>query len=94
MKGFNSNDLPECNDTKEISYIFEIKTVIYEKWKIAEYSHTARVDKKEKVCEIVKKLLDRGESYLRHRSHVDNKADVLSMIRESFSGKYIKLDLR
>ena len=29
----NSNDLPECNDTKEISYIFEIKTAIYEKWK-------------------------------------------------------------
>ena len=48
--------------------------------------------KKKKLCEIVKKLLNRGESYLRHRSHVDNIAAVLPMIRESFSGKYIELD--
>ena len=33
---------------------------------ITEYSRAARVDKKEKVCETVKKLLDRGESHLRH----------------------------
>ena len=60
--------------------------------KITKYLRTARVDKKQKVCEIVKKLLDRGESYLRHRSHVYNIAAVLPMIRESFSGKYIDLD--
>ena len=37
--------------------------------------------------------MDRSESYLRHQSHVNNKAVVLPMIRESFSGKYIELDL-
>ena len=81
-------------NAKEISYyIFEIKTESFTKnGKITEYSRAARVDKKEKVCEIVKKLLDRGESYLRHRSHLDNIAAVLPMIRESFSGKYIELD--
>ena len=78
---------------KSSYYIFEIKTESFTKnGKITEYSRTAQVDKKEKVCEIVKKLLDRGESYLRHRSHVDNIAAVLPMIRESFSGKCIELD--
>ena len=88
----NSNNFPECRDTKETSYyIFEIKTESFTKnGKITEYSRTARVDKKEKVCEIVKKLLDRSESYLRHRFHVDNIAALLPMIRESFSGKYIE----
>ena len=54
----NSINFPECNDTKEISYyISEIKTESFTKTgKITEYSRTARVDKKEKVCEIVKKL--------------------------------------
>ena len=67
----NSNNFPECNDTKEISYIFEIKTESFTKnGKTTDYSRTARVDKKENVCEIVKKLSDRGESCLRHRSHV------------------------
>ena len=90
----NSNNFPECNDTKEIRYyIFEIKTESFTKnGEITEYSRTARVDKREKVCEIVKKLLDRGENYLRHQSHVDNIATVLPMIQESFSGKYIELD--
>ena len=37
--------------------------------------------------------MDRSESYLRHQSHVNNKAVVLPMIRESVSGKYIELDL-
>ena len=47
--------------------------------------------KNKKVYEIVKKLLDRGESYLGHRSYLDNIAAVLPMIQESFSGKYIEL---
>ena len=91
----NSNNFPECNDTKEIRYyIFEIKTESFTKnGEITEYSRTARVDKREKVCEIVKKLLDRGENYLRHQSHVDNIATVLPMIQESFSGKYIRARL-
>ena len=37
--------------------------------------------------------MDRGESYLLHRSHVENIAATLPMIRESFSGKYIELDI-
>ena len=36
--------------------------------------------------------MDRDKSYLRHRSHVDNIAAVLPMIRKSFSCKYIELD--
>ena len=41
---------------------------------------------------MIKKLLDRGESYLRHRAHVDDIAAVIQMIRESFSGYFIELD--
>ena len=78
---------------KSSYYIFEIKTESFTKnGKITEYSRTARVDKKEKVCEIVQKLLNRGESFLRHPYHVDNIAAVSPMIRESFSGKYTELD--
>ena len=32
--------------------------------------------------------MDRGESYLRHQSHVNNIAAVLPMIQENFSSKY------
>ena len=126
----NSNNFPECNDTKKISdpveqtvnwtyikrsedvldifwtsyvrsvYVLCLQGTIFLKQKqpfpknikITEYSRTARVDEKENVCEIVKKLLDRDESYLRHWSHMDNIAAILPMIRESFSGKYIELD--
>ena len=50
--------------------------------------------KKKKKSEnpVVKILLDRGESHLQYRFHVDNIAAVLPMIRESSSGKYIELD--
>ena len=43
----NSNNFPECNDAKEISYyIFEIKTESFMKnGKITEYSSTAQVNK-------------------------------------------------
>ena len=87
----NSNNFPECNDTKEISYyIFEIKTESLRKMEKSQSTHVQlELIKKKKLCEIVKKLLNRGESYLRHRSHVDNIAAVLPMIQESFSGKYI-----
>ena len=37
--------------------------------------------------------MDRGKSYLQHRSHLDNIATVLPIIRESFSCKYIELDI-
>ena len=73
----NLNNFTDYNDTKEISYYtFEIKTESCTKnGKITEYSHTAQVDEKEKVCEIVKKLLDRSKCYLPHRSHVDDITD-------------------
>ena len=68
----NSNNFPECNDAKEISYYnFETRTVIYEKWKNPSTQIQLELTKKEKVCEIAKKLLNRGESYLRHQSDVD-----------------------
>ena len=37
-------------------------------------------------------LLQKDESYLRHRSHVDNISEVFLLIREAFTGKYIDLD--
>ena len=50
------------------------------------HSRTARVDeKKDKICDIVKKLLQKGESYLRHGSHFDNISEVFPLIREAFT---------
>ena len=48
--------------------------------KTIEYSHTTRVDKHGKLCDIVEKLLAKSGSYLRHRSHVDNITEVFPMI--------------
>ena len=90
----NSNNLPECNDTKDISYyMFETKSESSRtNGRVTEHSRTARVDKKEKVCEIVKNLLNRGENFLGRPYHLDDIAAVSPMIREIFSGKYTELD--
>ena len=57
-----------------------------------EYSRTARIDKKGKICDIVEKLLQKSESYIRHRSHADYISEVFPLIRGAFIGKYIELD--
>ena len=48
---------PEYDDTKEINYyVFETKVKSFTKnGKTKEYSRTARVDKKDKNCDIVEK---------------------------------------
>ena len=53
---------------------------------------TVRVDKKWKVCDIVKKILIESKNYLRHRSHVVNVSNIFPLIKDSFDGKYIELD--
>ena len=37
-------------------------------------------------------LLVQSSVYLRHRSHVDNICKVLIFIKETFNGRYIKVD--
>ena len=61
--------------------------------KETEYKRTARVEKNEKVSDIVQKFKVSGDSYLRHRSHVTNIDTVLSIPREIFTGVYIELDI-
>ena len=38
------------------------------------------------------KLLQKGESYFRRRSRVDNSSKIFPLIREAFTGKHIELD--
>ena len=45
-------------------------------------TRTTRIDKSDKVSCIVQQLVDSGDSYLRHRKHVENIATVLPKIRE------------
>ena len=40
----------------------------------------------------MEKLLQKSESYLLHRSHVDFISEVFPLIREALTGKYIELD--
>ena len=83
----NVKHFPECDDIKEINYVSETKIGPFTKnGKNTEYSRTAPVDKKDKICDIVEKLLQKGESYLRHRSHVDNLLEVFPIIRDTFAG--------
>ena len=53
---------------------------------VKERLRTAWVDTKGKICNTVEKLLQKGESYLRHRSHVDNLLEVFPIIRDTFAG--------
>ena len=66
--------------------------MLLQEWRKKTYSRTARVDKKEKVSEIVRMLLVQPSVCLRHRSHVDNISKVLPLIKETFNGRYIELD--
>ena len=50
-----------------------------------------RINKSDKVSDIVQQLVDSGDSYLRHWKHVDNT--VLPKIKERHAGKYIEMDL-
>ena len=85
---------PEFNDEKEINYyIFGPKTESYFKnGKEIQYTRTARIDKKEEVSVIAQKLISIKDSYLKHRSHVDNINKVFPIVKESFQGTYIELD--
>ena len=85
---------PEINDTKMINYyVFESKEESYIKnGREIKYTCTARVPKSESVCDIVNTLKESGESYLRHRSHVENVGTIFPIIRKSFSSTYIELD--
>jgi len=43
-----------------------------------EYTRTARVDLCEPVCQLVEKLRDLSEKYLKHRTYADNCTSVFS----------------
>ena len=75
---------PEFNDEKEINYyIFGPKTESYFKnGKEIQYTRTARIDKKEEVSVIAQKLISIKDSYLKHRSHVDNISKVFPIVKE------------
>ena len=49
-----------------------------------------RIDKSDKVNDIVQQLVDSGDSYLRHWKHADST--VLPKIKERLAGKYIEMD--
>ena len=85
---------PEFNDQEERKYnIFGPKTVSHFKnEKEIQYTRTARIDKKEEVSVIAQKLISIKDSYLKHRSHVDNINKVFPIVKESFQGTYIELD--
>ena len=81
------------SQSETLFYQFEMKEECYFKNGVKKtYNRTARVDKKEKVSDVVKNILHQAVLYLRHRSHVDNVSKVLPLIKESFDGKYIELD--
>ena len=85
---------PEFNDDNEIKYyIFGPKTESYFKdGKEVQYKRTARTDKKDKVSAIALELISIKDSYLKHRSHVDNINRVFPIVKEAFQGAYIELD--
>ena len=86
---------PERENDKEAHYcVYERKTECYKgkDGNDVKYTRTAKVDKKEKVFELVNSLLKNTPRYLKHRSYVDNVNYVLPILKKKFSGKYIELD--
>ena len=90
-----NTDFEEINATHECKY-YEYKR-IKEKYygkdgKEVEYTRTARVDLTAPVCQLVEKLRCNGKVYLKHRSYIDNCSNVLPLLQEAYSGKYVELD--
>ena len=86
---------PETKEENQLCYyVYERKIECYKGKddKDAQYTRTARVDKKDKVSTIVGNLVQVAQIYLKHRSYVDNVSRALPMIKDGFSGKYIELD--
>ena len=87
--------LPERKNNKEVQYyVYERKTECYKRKEgnDVQYTRTARVDKKEKVSELVNGLLKNPPCYSKHRPYVDNVNPVIPILKERFNGRYIELD--
>lgn len=84
---------PEHSNTKEIKlYIFKNKVESQRKrGKTRGYSDINEVDKKGRICNKIEKLRAKYESNFWHRSHVDDIAEVLPIIRQKCTEKYIEL---
>lgn len=77
---------PEQSSKKNVSYyVFEAVLESYVKEGVTKaYTGTTRVYKNESVCEIYADLVASGESYLYHRSIVDDINAFLPKIREFY----------
>ena len=60
--------------------------------KPVEYTRTARVDDCKPVMHIFNLIKDGSAKYLKHRTYVDNCANVLPLLKDSYIGKFIDLD--
>ena len=77
---------PERENDKEVHYcVYERKTECYKgkDGNDVQYTRTARVDKKEKVSELVNSLIKNTPRYLKHRSYVDNVNYVLPILKKN-----------
>ena len=84
--------IQNIKEKKVCYYVLETKEESYVKHSERKtYTRTARVVKK-KVYKVVKKLLSQSNTYLRHRSLVENIAEVFPLIKETFNGCYTELD--
>ena len=90
----NADTFPEYSHAKETNYyIFGDKVESYTiKHKTTEYMRTTRVDKVERMCAIVEKLLAESQSFFLQRSQVDIIVKVFPMIFETVTGKCIEPD--
>ena len=84
----------ECTSKKSVNYyVFEAVLETYVKQgKTKSYTRTTRVHKNEPVSKLYLHFIFNGERYLYHRTVVDNIKSKLPKIRESFPGKYLKMD--
>lgn len=60
--------------------------------KFTDYTRTARVDFSDPAHVLVKHLQDTSQKYLKHCTYVNNCSSVFTLMKASYTGKFIELD--
>ena len=84
----------ECEDDKPCIFINESVLESYTKkdGTAVECKSFTRVDYLEPIKNICERVLDSGNSYLKHITCVDNCSSVFPLMKEAYNGKYIEFN--
>ena len=77
--GKEFEEMTAKKDCKYYEHKRVVESYVGKNGKPTEYNRTARVDLCEPICQLVQKLNDLGDKYLKHRTYVDNVSSVFAV---------------